>query len=194
MFHPLSFFSPFFQISIFFLSFLFSLFFSFTFLINFSLLFAMRSSSVVWLYSFSFFYSFCSLCCFTLFFSLLLKSYFCGVSAERAANRPDISQVTHGYPCRPSQVTHHKTSPLHEEQVPVCYQLPPELDASLAQWARIGIGENPRFEIWWCQLIVSYPNRTARWILFHFWSYKIFFWFFKKLDFLPFFKKNPYFT
>ena len=51
-------------------------------------------------------------------------------------------------------------------------------------------GENPRFEIWWCQMIVSYANRTDRWVLFHFWSYKNFFWFFEKLNFLHFFKKK----
>ena len=62
-----------------------------------------------------------------------------------------------------------------------------------AQCARIGIGVNPRFEIWWCQMIVSYPNRTARWVSFHFWSYKKKFCFFEKLEFLPFFQKKSLF-
>ena len=45
-------------------------------------------------------------------------------------------------------------------------------DSIWAQWARIRTWKNPRFWLWWCQMIVSYPNRTARWVLFHFWSYK----------------------
>ena len=38
-------------------------------------------------------------------------------------------------------------------------------------------------------MIVSYPNRTARWVLFHFWSYKNFSWCLEKIIFLPIFKK-----
>ena len=63
-----------------------------------------------------------------------------------------------------------------------------------AQWACIRTWENPRFWLWWRQMIISYPNRTARWVLFHFWSYKKISWCLKKNYFLPIFKKNPYFT
>ena len=59
-----------------------------------------------------------------------------------------------------------------------------------SQWARTRTWENPRFWLWWCQTIVLYPNRTAKWVLFHIWSCKIFFWFFEKLEFLLFFKKS----
>ena len=73
-----------------------------------------------------------------------------------------------------------------------CFVLGENCTAS--QWARIRSWQNSRFWLWWRQMMVSYPNRTARWVLFYFWSYKIFFWFLEKKYFLSFFKKNPYFT
>ena len=48
-------------------------------------------------------------------------------------------------------------------------------NSHVAQWGGIRTWENSGFHLRGCQMIVLYPNRTARWVLLHFESYKIFF-------------------